>query len=329
VYAVVISRPGGPEVLDVREVPAPSPQDREVLVRVRAAGLNRADLLQRLGRYPAPAGSPANIPGLEFAGEIAGVGASVTRWREGDSVFGIVGGGAHAQYLTTHEDAVASVARGLTWLQAAAVPEVFITAHDAMIIQAGLQPGELVLIHAVGSGVALAAIQLIRTRGAVPYGTSRTASKVERAAAHGLAGGMLVRDRLDVIVEESRRWSNGRGMNVILDLVGGGYTGESVRAAAPQGRLMLVGTMGGPTASIPLGVVLHQRLTLRGTSLRGRTLAEKIVATAAFVRDVVPLLEDGRVRPVIDSIYSLADVARAHERVERNETFGKVVLAVD
>jgi putative PIG3 family NAD(P)H quinone oxidoreductase len=326
--AVVISRPGGPEVLELRDVPRPEPADHELLVRVRAAGINRADLLQRAGRYPAPPGSPADIPGLEFAGEVAGAGRGASRWSIGDRVFGIVGGGAQAEYLVVHEDAVAAVPDALSWTEAGAVPEVFITAHDAMIVQACLRANERVLIHAAGSAVGLAAIQLARTSGAIPYGTARTADKIERARALGLEDGLVVGEQPEVIVEASRRWSSGAGIDVILDLVGGPYTAASVQAAAPHGRIMLIGTMGGATATIPLSLMLRNRITIRGTALRGRSLSEKIEATAMFARDVVPLFAARRLRSVVDSVYSLADVARAHEQVEGNATFGKVVLAI-
>ncbi|MFN2566699.1 MAG: alcohol dehydrogenase catalytic domain-containing protein, partial [Gemmatimonadaceae bacterium] len=184
--AVVITRPGGPEVLELRDIDRPQPGTGEVLVRVRATALNRADLMQREGRYPPPPGAPADIPGLEFAGEVATLGPGAREWREGDRVFGITGGGSYAEYLVAHERALAAIPTSMGWDEAAAVPEAFITAHDALVTQAAVRVSERVLIHAIGSGVGLAAAQLARAFGAVPYGTSRTGDKIDRARSFGL-----------------------------------------------------------------------------------------------------------------------------------------------
>ena len=326
--AAIITRPGGPEVLELRDVPRPAPGTGEVLVRVRASALNRADLLQREGRYPAPPGSPVDIPGIEFAGEVAALGAGVERWRGGERVFGIVGGGAHAEYLVAHERAVAAVPESMSWSEAGAAPEAFITAHDALVTQAELHPAERVLIHAVGSGVGLAAVQLVRAVGAVPYGTSRTADKIERARAAGLEDGVVPGPGLAGIPEAVARWTGGRGVDVVLELVGGAYVAADVEALAPAGRLVVVGTVAGARAELDLRRVLGKRLTIRGTVLRARPLEEKILATRAFEREVVPLLARGALRPVIDSEFPLADIRAAHERLASNATVGKVVLRV-
>ena len=179
--AAVITRPGGPEVLEIQSRPVPVPKSGEVLVRVHASALNRADLSQRTGHYPAPPGAPADIPGMEFAGEVAAAGDQVTEWREGDRVFGIVGGGGNAEYLVADAKSVTRAPAALSWIEAAAIPEAFITAHDALVTQAAVRAGERVLIHAVGSGVGLAATQLAHAFGAIAYGTARTADKIERA----------------------------------------------------------------------------------------------------------------------------------------------------
>src|SRR6185437_2752036 len=273
--AAVITRPGGPEVLAIEQRPDPEPGPAELLVRVRASALNRADLLQREGHYPAPAGSPPDLPGMEFAGEVAAVGASVPGWRAGDRVFGIVGGGANAQLVVTDAACVARIPDRLSWTDAASIPEAFITAHDAMIVQAGLCAGERVLIHAVGSGVGLAATQLARAWRALPYGTARTAEKIERARTYGLADGLTVGSDLDAIATATELWTDGRGIDVTVDLAGGAYVPASIAAAALLGRIMLVGTVAGRSATIPVGVVLRKRLTLRGTVLRARSLDEK------------------------------------------------------
>lgn len=327
--AATITQFGGPEVLVVREVPEPVPGAREVVVRVRATALNRADLLQRRGRYPAPNDAPPDIPGLEFAGEVLRPGPEASRWRVGDRVFGLAGGGAHAEQLAVHEDTLAPVPARLGWLEAAALPEGMITAYDALVTQAGLRAGETVLVHAVGSGVGLSAVQVIRAWQAIPYGTTRTPAKLERSRAFGLEDGIALPRGPEGLVAAVDGWTRSKGVDVVLDLVGGPYVGPSVEASGLKGRLMLVGTVAGGQTSLDLGRVLRRRLTIRGTVMRSRTLPEKIEANRLFVRDVVPLLATGRLAPVIDSTFELGEIADAHRRMESNETFGKVVVRVD
>ena len=326
--AAVITAPGGPEVLEIRDLPRPEPEGEQILVRVRASALNRADLLQRAGKYPAPPGAPADVPGIEFAGEVVSGGRDARLWREGDPVFGITGGGAHAEYLVAHERAVAAIPDTLSWTDAAAIPEAFLTAHDALWVQAGLRPSERVLIHAVGSGVGLAAVQLARAIGAVPYGDARTADKVERAREHGLEDGVALGDDLSPLADAVKRWTGGPGVDVVLDLVGGPYVKASVDALGLKGRLMLVGTMAGGRAELELGKALGKRLRIVGTVLRARPLEEKIDATRRFAAEVVPLFERGLLRPVVDEIFDLDRIADAHERLASNETFGKVVVRI-
>ena len=323
--AAVITRPGGPEVLELQQRPIPEPGAEEVLVRVRASALNRADLLQREGRYPAPPGLPPDIPGLEFAGEVAALGRSVASHAVGDRVFGLVGGGAHAEYLVTHERAIAPVPATLDWREAGAVPEAFITAHDALV-QAALRPGDRVLVHAAASGVGLAAIQLARAFGAIPFGTTRTPEKLGPARELGLEDGVALTDGLEPLDAAVRRWTDGRGMDVVLDLVGGPYVAAGVAALALRGRLVLIGSMAGRRAELDVGAVMSRRLTVRGTVLRSRPIEEKILATAAFAREVVPWLASGVVRATVDSVYLLDQVAEAHRRLAGNATVGKVVL---
>jgi NADPH2:quinone reductase len=326
--AVVIRAFGGPEVLELREVPRPSPSHDQVLVRVHATALNRADVLQRQGRYPAPPGAPADIPGMEFAGEVAELGEGASRWKVGQRVFGIVGGGGYAEYLVTHERLLAEIPPGLDFVQAAAVPEAFITAHDALVTQASVRPSETVLVHAVASGVGLAAVQIARAVGAIPFGTARGKGKLERAREYGLEDGWSATEEFGELVAQAKRWSGGSGINIVLDLVGGAYFPASLEAMAPLGRLMIIGTLAGREATVPLGRVLSSRLTIRGTMLRGRALEEKIAATRAFEAQVVPLFERGVVRPVIDREFALDQVRAAHERMESNESIGKIVLRV-
>lgn len=325
--AVVITHAGGPEALALRDVATPAPGPGEMLVRVQATALNRADILQREGRYPPPPGAPADIPGLEFAGDVVDLGSGATRWPLGARVFGITGGGAHAQYLVVNQDAVAGIPDHIGWVEAAAIPEAFITAHDAMIVQAELALGETVLIHAVASGVGLAAVQLARAWGAIPFGTSRTPEKLLAARDAGLEDGLAIKTGdLEALVKKVETWTSGRGIDVTLDLVGGPYLAASAKVAASRGRIMIIGSLAGQTGDFPLSVVLRKRLQLRGTVLRSRSLAEKIDATARFEREVVPLLATGKVKPVIDAVFPLEQIADAHRRMESNESVGKVVI---
>lgn len=326
--AVVITRFGGPEVLEIQDVPTPQPGPDEVLVRVHGTALNRADLLQRIGRYAAPAGAAENIPGLEFAGEVAELGANAQRWHKGDSVMGIIGGGAQAEFVAAHQDALAAVPANLEWSAAGAIPEVFITAHDALR-QAEFKAGENVLIHAVGSGVGLAATQLVRALGGRAFGTSRTPDKIERAKEFGLASGFEVPDP-SVLASLSAFAQNvtDAGFDVVLDLNGGPYFAASLEAMALKGRIILIGGVAGGRANIDLYQILGKRLHVIGTVLRARSLEEKIAIIGAFAREVVPLLEKGSIQPVIDSVYPLEKIQYAHRRLESNETFGKVVLTI-
>lgn len=322
--AAVITRPGGPEVLEIREVEPPKPGPNDIVVRVRASGLNRADIHQRKGGYPAPPGSPADIPGLEYAGDVADVGTDVHDFAVGNRVFGIAGGGAHAELLAVPASTAARVPEGLSWTDAGAIPEAFITAHDALVTQAHLAPGERVLIHAVGSGVGLAAVQVVRALGAIPFGTSRTADKIERALPFGLERGAVVHDPAE-LGPLAHAWAPD-GFDIVLDLVGGPYTRESIAALAMRGRLMLVGLVAGATATLDLRRILSRRVTMVGTVLRARSTDEKAMATAAFSRDLSALFENGSLRAVVDRTFPLASLADAHRRMESNESFGKIVI---
>src|SRR5437870_5354978 len=324
--AVTIVSFGGVEGLEIREVSdAPNPTADRVRVRVRAAGLNRADILQRMGRYPAPPGYPQDIPGLEFAGEVVDAGDEVRRWQVGQRVFGITGGGAQAEFVSARESGLAEIPANLDWAEAAAIPEVFMTAHDALFTQCELQIGERVLIHAAGSGVGTAASQLVPAAGAFAYGTSRTAEKLERAKELGLTDSVAIAGDPMQFAEAISQWTNQRGVNVILDLVGGAYLKANLASLSAKGRLIFVGTTGGTKAEIDYSEVMRKRLRIMGTSLRIRSMEEKAIATQLFAQHVVPLLASGEVRPVIDSVFKIDDVLAAHQRLESNETFGKVV----
>jgi len=324
----VISHEGAGR-LEVREVERPQARADRVRVRVRAAGLNRADLLQKRGRYPAPPGAPADIPGLEFAGEVEQLGEEAHAWRVGQRVFGITAGGAQAEYVVAPESHLAEIPEGLSFEEAAAVPEVFITAHDALFTQARLRTGERVLVHAVGSGVGTAAAQLARAAGAgAVYGTARTAWKVERAREFGMDEGVVVADDPRAFAVAVSGWTGGRGVNVVLDLVGSSYLDANLEALAPRGRLLLVGTLGGASGQLHFRHVMGKRLSVIGTVLRARSVEEKAAAVRRFAAEVVPLFGRGLLRPVNDAAFDLKDVDAAYARLESNETFGKVVLSV-
>ena len=323
--AVYINNFSSLDDLEIREVPQPSPAAGQILVRVRAAGLNRADLLQAKGLYPPPAGFSENIPGLEFAGEIAELGDGVEAWAVGDRVFGITAGEAQAEYLVTDQTHLSRIPDALSFVDAAAVPEAFITAQDAIISQGKLATGETLLVHAVGSGVGLAALRIGKMIGARVIGTSRTSKKLDRCMAFGLDRGIATGDEPEfskAVLDET----NGRGTDVVLDLVGAAYFQENLASLAVRGRLILVGLTSGRTAEFNLGLALQKRLTIIGTVLRGRSSEEKAAATRSFADQIVPAFADGRLRPDLDRVFAAHDVLDAYRYLASNQSFGKVVL---
>lgn len=320
--AVVLEEYGGPEVLTVRDVPEPEPGPDEVLVDVTATALNRADLLQRMGLYPGPP-MEHEIPGMEFAGRVVGLGTRVTEVAEGDEVMGIVGGGAYAERLTTHARQVMPVPASVPLADAAAVPEVFITAWDALVRQGGLTSGLSALVHAGASGVGTAAIQIARAVGA-RIAVTTSAAKV--AACRDLGADLVVDYGAADFAEAVREWTDGEGVDVVLDVVGGDYADRNLRAVRSQGRIIQVGVMGSGRAELDLGTLLRKRITLRGTVLRSRPLEEKIAVTRRFARELLPRFDDGTLAPVIDSRYRLDEVADAHERMAANANVGKILL---
>ncbi len=327
--AVVLEAHGEPDVLSLREVPDPEPGPDEVLVDVVSTACNRADLLQRRGAYPGPplyyGGQRLDVPGLEFAGRVAAAGERVTAWRPGDAVMGIVGGGAYAERLVVHERQALPVPDQLGLADAGAVPEVFITAWDALVVQGGLTPGRTALVHAGASGVGTAAIQIARELGAR---VAVTASAGKLDACRALGADVAVDYRSDDFVEAAKALTGGHGVDVVLDVVGGDYLARNLDALRVGGRIVQVGVMGGPMATFPLGLLLPKRATITGTVLRARPLEEKIAITQRFGAEVLPLLADGRLRPVIDRRYPLEAVADAHRHMEANANVGKIVLDV-
>jgi putative PIG3 family NAD(P)H quinone oxidoreductase len=323
--AVTYTTAGGPEVIAINEVPAPTAGQSQVRVRVRAAGLNRADIYQRKGGYSAPPGWPADIPGLEYAGEIESLGPGVTRWQLGDRVMGLVGGGAQAELLAVRDVEVLPMPRSLSFTDAAAIPEVFYTAYDALVTRGRLEAGERVLIHAVGSGVGTAAAQIAKHFGATVIGTSRSAAKLARAAAYGV----------DVGIDTSRtglRDGVGGPVDLIVDVIGGPALAEHLGILAPRGRLVILGLMGGRKGEIELDQLLHRRLEIIGSVMRSRGADERAALVGELNARLLPLFEPNGgspvLRPVVDKVYPMERIAEAQGVMERNENFGKLVLEI-
>jgi len=322
--AVVITRPGGPEVLEMQERPTPEPGLAQVRVRVRASALNRADLSQRMGNYPAPPGSPADVPGMEYAGEVDAIGPASTMWPVGTRVMGIIGGGAHAEHVCVHEREVLPIPNGLSFEEGAAIPEVFLTAYDALFRQLDVRIGERILVHAIGSGVGTAVVQLARLAGVTVYGTSRSVSKLERARGLGLEHAIDASSKDWAATVEALAGPN--GVDAVVDLVGGDYLRDNVRLLAPRGRLLVVGLTAGSRSELDLSAVLRKRLTIIGTALRSRPLEEKAALAREFSQRVTPFFESRQLRPVIERVVPFERIADAHAEMSSNTTFGKLVL---
>lgn len=312
------------KALVLEDRPEPVPGKGEVRVRVHASAVNRADLIQIMGGYPAPPDAVADVPGLEYAGVVDAVGPGVYARKEGDRVFGLVGGGAYSESIVVHAETTSILPEGIPFTEAAALPEAYLTAYDAMVVQMGLAAGETVLVHAVGSGVGTAAVQIARVLGARTIGTARSQDKLDDATALGLGTAILPED--GKFAEAVLATTNGRGVDVVLELVGGSYVPESIACLAPRGRLVLVGLLAGARADVDLGAVLRKRLTIRGTVMRSRPLDEKIAAARVLDRHLAPLFAEGRLSAVIHRVMPLAEANEALALVGKNEGFGKVVL---
>ncbi len=313
-------------MLEVAERAEPVPARGEVLVRVSAFGVNRADLLQRRGLYPAPAGVAADIPGLELTGDVLACGEDSGRFALGTRVMGLVAGGAYAERAVVRETEAVEVPASLSDHEAAGTMEAFVTSLDALR-RLQVDRGDWVLIHAVGSGVGTAALQLARAWGVRTIGTSRTAEKLELSAALGLDVG--VNATQEDFVEVARRVTGGSGVQGVLDLIGGDALPRSLEALTPKGRLVLVGLTAGRRAELDLGAILSRRLTVEGTVLRSRPPDEKAALVSDFAAEVLPLIASGTLRPVIDRVFGLLEARDAHAALESNVTFGKVVVRVD
>lgn len=324
--AIVLTEHGAPDVLTIADIPEPPVGPEDVLVDVVATALNRADLLQRRGFYPEPGPKRLHeVPGMELSGRVAAVGAHVTRWSVGDEVMAIVSGGSYAERVAVHERQLMAVPAGIAIADAAALPEVGITAHDALVTQGGLRPGGWALVHAGASGVGSMAVQIAGAMGARSVATT-SGSKV--AAVRALGADVVVDYGEEDFVEAAKEATGGRGVDVVLDVVGGDYLMRNVAALRTGGTIVQVGVMGGGRTEIDLGALLPKRAHLVGTVLRPRPLEEKAAASLRFAQEVVPGIEAGRIRPVIDRRFPLADIADAHRYLETNANVGKVLIDV-
>ena len=328
--AVVLNAYGDLDVLTITEVADPVPGPEEVLVDIVATALNRADLLQRRGLYPSPplAGftPPApEIPGVEFSGRVAALGERVTSWSVGDEVMGIVGGGSYSERLVTHEHQLMRIPTTVSVEDAAAIPEVWITAFDALVAQGGLSSGRTALVHAGASGVGTAAIQICKALGARVI---VTASAGKLAACRELGADLAIDYATMDFVAECMSFTNGVGVDVVLDVIGGDYVDKNIAAIRVGGRIVQVGTMGGGRTEVNIGMLLPKRASLIGTVLRARPLGEKIAITQRFVAEILPLFDAGLVKPVIDSRYPLSAIADAHAYMETNANVGKILIDV-
>jgi len=322
--AVVLEAKGGPEVLQVMEVPDPVPGPEEVLVEVVTTALNRADLLQRMGLYPGPP-MAHEIPGLEFAGRVVAVGERVTEHAVGDAVMGISNGGCYAERLTVHERLAMKVPDALPLSDAGAFPEVFITAWDALVRQSGLTSGRWALVHAGASGVGTASIQIAKTLGAR---IAVTASAGKHEVCHALGADVVIDYHTEDFVDGVRAATEGAGVDVVLDVIGGEYLPRNVAAVAMGGRIIQVGVMAGKSVPFDVGSLLMKRASVTGTTLRARPLEEKIAITREFAAQLLPHVAAGTMKPVIDSRYSIDDIADAHIRMGENANAGKIVIDV-
>lgn len=342
--AIRIREPGGPEVLELVELPEPEPGPGEALVRVRAAGVNRADLLQRAGRYPAPPGSPADIPGLEFAGEVVRHGPAAGRAREeearrafpaGSRAMGIVGGGGYAEFVTVPVEHLMPAPTTLSVIEAGAIPEAFLTAADALFLRGSLAGGERALVHSAGGGVGTAALQLADVAGARGVAGTASAGKLDRIRDLGLRLDAGIDYETSDFAAVVREWTGGEGVDVILDTVGAPYWDRSVSCLAELGRLVIVGVLGGSAVEVDLRALMTRRASVIGTVLRARSIEEKTLVRDLFAERFLPLFDQvtdsaghGRLRPIVDSVVPLREAAHAHRYMAANRSFGKIVLEI-
>ena len=318
--------PGGPEVLNLIERPLPAPKQGEVLIKVAAAGINRADCYQRQGAYPPPPGA-SDILGLEVSGTIAALGEGVINWKVGDNVCALVSGGAYAQYCTAHSGSCFAIPTGYDWVKAAALPETFMTVWSNVWMRAGLKPGETLLVQGGSSGIGTTAIQLAKALGHRVFVTAGSAEKC--TACEKLGAEKAINYHTEDFVEVVKKLTDGRGVNVILDMVGGDYIPRELNALAEEGRIVLIAFQRGMQASVDLGLIMRRRLTVTGSTLRARDETFKTAVANAVKEKIWPLLESGKLAPVISATFPLAQAADAHRLMESSQHIGKIILQVE
>jgi putative PIG3 family NAD(P)H quinone oxidoreductase len=323
--AIAIRTPGGPEVLTPEARPVPTPGAGEILVKVAAAGVNRPDVMQRMGQYPPPPGAP-DIPGLEIAGEVVACGAGVTRWKQGDKVMALVIGGGYAEYCLAHESHALPVPSGLSLIEAAAVPETFFTVWYNAFERGRLAAGETALIHGGTSGIGTTAIQLAKAFGARAIATAGTPEKCE--ACRKLGAEVAINYKTEDFVDATKKATGGRGVDLVLDIIGGDYIERNYEAAAVEGRILQIAFQSSPRATVDFRRLMLKRLTHTGSTLRARAVADKAAIARAIEAKVLPLIAAGRVKPVIDSTFALREAAAAHARMDSSQHIGKIVLTL-
>jgi NADPH2:quinone reductase len=321
--AIAIRAPGGPEMLVPEDRPLPVPGEQEVLVKVAAAGVNRPDVMQRKGLYPPPPGATA-IPGLEVAGDVVSVGAKVMRWKPGDRVMALVVGGGYAQFCPAHESHALPVPPNLSLIEAAAIPETFFTVWHNVFERGALKAGETLLVHGGSSGIGTAAIQLAKAKGARVITTAGTDEKCQ--ACRRLGADVAVNYKSEDFVAATKAATEGLGANVILDMVGGDYIERNYEAAAVEARVVQIAFQGSPKATVDFRRIMLKRLTHTGSTLRARSVEDKGAIARAVEANALPLIADGRVKPIIDSTFPLDQAAAAHARMESSQHIGKIVL---
>lgn len=322
--AIVITQPGGPEVLQATERPQPQPAVGEVVIKVHAAGVNRPDVAQRRGKYPPPAWTSQDIPGLEVAGEVIALGDGVSRWKIGDKVCALVTGGGYAEYCTAPERQCLSIPQGLSMVEAASLPETFFTVWSNIFDRAHLQAGEKLLVHGGSSGIGVAAIQMATAMGATVFITAGTDEKC--AFCQQLGASAVINYKTQNFKDEINRLTDNKGVNVILDMIGGDYTPDNLSSLATEGRLVIINTMKGNKAETDLSLVMQKRLTITGSTLRGRDTAFKSAIALNLETHIWPFIETGKIKPIIYKTFPADEASKAHELMESSQHTGKITL---
>lgn len=323
--AIIITQPGGPEVLQLQERPVPQYALTEVLVKINAAGVNRPDVAQRKGSYPPPPGAPKDIPGLELAGVITAVGADVEQWQVGDKVCALITGGAYAEYCNVPEGQCLPIPDNLSFEEAASLPETFFTVWSNVFDRAGLLPGEHLLVHGGSSGIGVTAIQMAKALGSTVYVTAGSAEKCKFC--EDLGADKAINYKQKNFSEAISQLTNGKGVDVILDMIGGDYTPMNIQSLADDGRLVMINTMKGKDVQVDLSAVMRKRLVITGSTLRARDVAFKTAIAQKLQEHIWPLVSSGQIKPIVYKTFPAQEAAQAHQLMESSEHMGKIVLS--